>query len=983
MKLMRWWLAAVVIGASGLGCGKNSGVGTTAQPAKLSGVAKAAATQPAQVDTETLKSESARPATDAAASIAFTEETLPNGLRVIYAPLHQAPVVHVRVLYHVGSRDERPDRQGFAHMFEHMMFRGSAHVPPQEHMKLIGMVGGYSNAFTSFDQTVYVNTIPSNYLEMALYLEADRMASFKVTEEIYKIERNVVAEEWRMKQNRPYGNMYEDFLKTAFTKHSYRWTPIGNMEHLKNAHVEELQDFFNTYYIPNNSVLVIAGDFKDEQAREQVHKYFGWIPKGAPVPRAIPAEPKQTEAKQSVVPQTVPLPALLIGWKVPGFKSDDHYPLALLQTILGGGRSSRLDAKLVNSEHPLCTDVGASDWQLEDASFFGVNATVMQGQKVEEVEKALKQAVADVREKGVTDEELTKAKTQMRIRKVRGRETATDLAEQLGSEALFGDDPNRVNTELPKLEAVTSADIQRVAKEYLEPQFSTTLIIQPDPLGKAQREAATQATAVEQAAVQPATRPIEARVITFPQDYPQQAPIAQAQTNPKFEKGVEQPVSGVKVIVMADHRLPLVGWNFTMRRGSHAEPAGTVGLGWLTAEMVRRGPQGTTFTQFNQGLEEKGITIEVSDGGDYTRLSGSCTSDQLDEAIEQSRKLLASPLFDAQQFEALQSQLIDVLRGQQASAGNVASNDLSHAIFGDSPVGRYATPQSLSGITLQDVRDYFVRTYRSNDAILLLSGDVSVEKGQALAAKLLSATSAMEALPQVKYELPPTPAKRRIILVDRPEGKQSTVRMGIVAYDIHSDEKFAGSVGNQILTAGIDSRLGRYVRAQKGLAYSVNGYFSPGRHAGAFYGQTDTKIESTADAVEAMFKVFDDMRKENVTDKEMIEAKLRVSGGMVMGMQTIAQQAQYRIDAILNGYPVDYYDVYPQRIEKVVPGQVRDVMQKYVNDDAMTIVVVAPAAAVQEQLKRLGEVEVLPMPSKRGGTTTQPVTAPELLKPAK
>src|SRR5918997_2336459 len=192
--------------------------------------------------------------------IKFQQEVLGNGLRVIYAPLRQAPVVHVRVLYHVGSRDERPDRQGFAHMFEHMMFRGSAHVAPQEHMKRVGGVGGNSNAFTSFDQTVYVNTVPSEHLEMVMYLEADRMASFKVDENIYKTERKVVAEEWRIRQNRPYGTQYEDFLKNQFTTHSYRWTPIGDMDHLKAAEVAELQQFFNTYYLPHNAALVITGD---------------------------------------------------------------------------------------------------------------------------------------------------------------------------------------------------------------------------------------------------------------------------------------------------------------------------------------------------------------------------------------------------------------------------------------------------------------------------------------------------------------------------------------------------------------------------------------------------------------------------------------------------------------------------------------------------------------------------------------------------
>ena len=272
-----------------------------------------------------------------AAAVEFAQETLGNGLQVIYAPLRQAPVVHVRVLYHVGSRDERPDRQGFAHMFEHMMFRGSAHVKPEEHMKLIGMVGGMSNAFTSFDQTVYVNTIPSNQLEMALYLEADRMASFKVSDEIYQTERKVVTEEWRMKQNRPYGSVWEDFMKAAFAKHPYRWTPIGNMDNLRAAQAAELQDFFNRYYVPNNAVLVIAGDIDIPAAKALVKKYYAWIPRGEGVVRDIPAEPEQKDARRVEVKCRVPLAKIMIGFAAVPYKSDDNYALSLLGTILAAG----------------------------------------------------------------------------------------------------------------------------------------------------------------------------------------------------------------------------------------------------------------------------------------------------------------------------------------------------------------------------------------------------------------------------------------------------------------------------------------------------------------------------------------------------------------------------------------------------------------------------------------------------------------------
>jgi zinc protease len=287
-----------------------------------------------------------------AEKIEFTQETLDNGLHVIYAPLHTAPVVHVRVIYHVGSRDERPDRQGFAHMFEHMMFRGSAHVQPEEHMKLVGIVGGYSNAFTSFDQTVYHETLPSTALGMALYLEADRMASFKVSDNIFKTERNVVAEEWRLGHNRPYGSAYEDFLKSAFTSHSYRWTPIGNMDQLKESRSNELQEFFNTYYLPNNAALVIAGDFQTDAAKEMVRKYFGWIPKGPDVKREVPQEPEQTASREAKTYDRVPLTMMLTGYKVPPYRDPDNDPLELLSTILGGGRGGGRGPRRGNRPKP-------------------------------------------------------------------------------------------------------------------------------------------------------------------------------------------------------------------------------------------------------------------------------------------------------------------------------------------------------------------------------------------------------------------------------------------------------------------------------------------------------------------------------------------------------------------------------------------------------------------------------------------------------
>ncbi len=915
----------------------------------------------------------------AAEDISFTTETLENGLKVIYVPLHQAPVVHVRVLYHVGSRDERPDRQGFAHMFEHMMFRGSAHVKPEEHMKLIGMVGGISNAFTSFDQTVYVNTIPSNHLDMALYLEADRMSSFKVSEEIYKTERKVVAEEWRMGQNKPYGTMYEDFLKTAFVAHSYRWTPIGVMEHLQAAAVSELQDFFNTYYVPNNAILVVAGDFQADEAKAMVKKYYAWIPKGKDIKREIPIEPEQTEMRKAVTPQRVPLPALLIGYKTPEQKSDDHYALTLLGTILGDGRSSRLDRLLIGSEKPLCVGVGAGDMALEDAGVFIVNARVMQGKNPDDVRKVLFDAVAEVREKGVTEEELKKAKTQWRVALAHERETAEKLASQVGDEMLFGGDPNRVNTQMQKMEKITVADVKAMAEKYLKPERATELLVKPDPLGKDARAAATKADAAINAPVVPAGKPIAPRVVKFPEGYPEHAPLAKGAAAPEFKKGTEIDVHGVKVIVMTDNRLPLVSWNLAMRRGSHSEPAEKKGLAGMCAEMLRHGTVNQPYEELNDDLESRGISLGVSDGGDHTGFSGSCTSDRLDFAMGKMREILLQPRWDAAEFAKVKDQVVNGLLQSQESPQSVAANELSAAIYAGSIMGLHATPQTAGAVTLEDVKAFYGTYYRPNDAVLVIAGDVTAEKGKELAEKLLAGWEPAKNWATVDYAAVKPATKRKLILIDRPEAKGVTIRMGIKAYETHDEDKFAGSLAGQVLTgSGIDSRLMKYVRAEKGLVYGIGGMFRPNRHGGEFMVTTETRPDAVAETIEAAIHVIDGMRDAEVTETEMTESKLRVAGSMVMGMQTIESQAGTRLEGILNDYPIDYYDKYPARLLGVDAAAVKSVMGKYVKPDAFTIVVVAPAAAVKTSLEKLGEVEVRPMPSARGATTKP---AKEMLKP--
>ncbi|HVT87829.1 MAG TPA: pitrilysin family protein [Tepidisphaeraceae bacterium] len=904
--------------------------------------------------------------------IQYEKETLANGLRVIYAPMHQAPVVHVRVLYHVGSRDENPQRQGFAHMFEHMMFRGSAHVPPEQHMKLIDGVGGDSNAFTSFDQTTYVNTIPSNAVQMALYLEADRMASFKVNDNIFQTERKVVAEEWRMRTaNPPLGTLEQDFFRTAYNAHSYRWTPIGDMDQLRQASSDELQHFFNTYYVPNNACLIVAGDIDVARTKQWVARYFGWIPKGGDVPRKMPAEPVQNQARELVVYKpNVPLTNVYMGFKTTDYKSDDHFALGLLGDILSSGRTGKLDRQFVNGANPVCLSVGAGDWQLEDQSLFVIEAVVQQGQNPDKVRKDVLAAVYEVAEKGVTTEELEKVRTQQRQALVRGRQTCTQIATALGDEEVFGGNAERANQMLAKIDAVTLADIQAVAKKYLRPDGVTVVEYRPDPTGINARKAATMQAAaskadqLKDAPVVASSEPIQPRVSQFPAGYPTEPPIDGGVVQAHFNKGTETTVAGMKIITLTDHRLPLVNISLIMPGGSDSESSDKIAIGGFTSQMLRRGTAGVPFLDFSADLESKGISIDAADAQDTTRLNISCTTDELDYAIEKANKVLASPDFPKEEFDKLQKQHIGGLMQSLSDPSTVAQRELVSTLYEGSTLGRVTTKKTLESLTLDDVKNWYQKFYQLDGAWIIVAGDVTEQKAAQLAEKLVAGISRRSAPPPADYSTKPPSDKRRIILVDNPEGKQATIRAAIRAYDIHTDEKYAGMLAGNILSSGIEGRLNKYVRAEKGLTYGAYAYFRPNRHAGEFNGSLATNPDTTADAVVAVNKVLDDMKAADVTNVELSEAKTRTIGSLVMEMQTVAQQAGRRLDQVLNGYPIDYWDTLPQHLADVKPEQIRAVMNKYVNEDRMIYVIVAPGV-VKQQLEKLGDVEVRPMPLNR------------------
>ena len=399
--------------------------------------------------------------------IKFTEYDLPNGLHVILHENHAAPVVATYVLYHVGSKNERPDRTGFAHFFEHLMFEGSDNIPRGKLDKFVSGAGGNLNASTSFDQTDYYLNLPSNELRLALWIESERMMHAKIDETGVETQRKVVKEEKRRSyDNRPYGSLFEELAKLVFAGSPYAWVPIGSVQYIDEAKIEEFRDFWKTYYLPNNATLSIAGDFDPEAVKKLVADYFGPIPRGADIVRPkVEFTPQTGPVKHDVLKENTPLPATLHAWRAPAETDPDAYPLELLVNILSSGRSSRLYKRLVEKEQA-ALQVQAFPFLLENAGLLGVEAIGQQGVTLDQLDALVDEEVERVKKDGVTEDEYQKALNQQEAEFASGFGTMNSRAKNLARYHLFFGDANLINTELDRYLAVKREDLQRVANKY-------------------------------------------------------------------------------------------------------------------------------------------------------------------------------------------------------------------------------------------------------------------------------------------------------------------------------------------------------------------------------------------------------------------------------------------------------------------------------------------------------------------------------------
>ncbi len=412
--------------------------------------------------------------------IDFVEYDLENGMHVILHQDKSTPIVAVSVLYHVGSKNEDPTRTGFAHFFEHLLFEGSENIERGEFFKIVQGNGGILNANTSFDRTYYFEILPSNQLKLALWLESERLLHAKIDQKGVETQRGVVKEELKQRnENTPYGSILNETFGHAFVEHPYRWTPGGSPEYINKAELSEFMDFYNTFYVPNNATLSIAGDINMDDAKKWIGEYFGTIPKGTKaIPRPTIVEPKKTAEVRDTIYDNIQLPAVVMGYHMPGQGTDDYYAMSMLSQLLSQGESSRFQ-KVIKDEKQKALFVGAFPLPTEDPGLALMFGITNMGVQPMELEEAMDIETNRVKEELISDLEFQKLKNQVENDFISGNSSIQGLAENLANYHVYFGDANLVNTEIKRFMKVTKEDIRKVAQKYLTDENRVVLYYLP------------------------------------------------------------------------------------------------------------------------------------------------------------------------------------------------------------------------------------------------------------------------------------------------------------------------------------------------------------------------------------------------------------------------------------------------------------------------------------------------------------------------
>ena len=915
------------------------------------------------------------PASPGIAPLAYVSRTLPNGLRVYSIRDTSTSNVSVQVWYDVGSKDDPRGRSGFAHMFEHLMFKSTRKLVPEQMDRLTEDVGGYNNASTADDYTNYYEVVPANHLRRLLWAEAERMGSLVVEPGFFASERDVVKEEFRSSYlARPYGKMFLYYPQISYDVHPYARPGIGNIEELDAATVDDVRAFHATYYRPDNAVLVVAGNFDQAELDSWIDSYFLPIARpSAPIPRVRVEEPPRTAARSyTVYEANTPLPAALISYPLPPITDPDSATFEVIDAILSAGQSSRLYESLVYRSQ-IATEASSFDEMKQGPGTFVAFAIMSAGKPAEAGEAALRSEIARIRNEPVSDAELAEAKNELLTAALTGRETVDGKASALAEAVILSGDPAAADRRLAAIQAVTAADVQSAARRWLRDERSASLLYLPEeskPAG-ATGDSIRLASTVRTDAL---TVPASVAIVSPASATERVAPPA---VGPELNAAIPRPsvqrlANGLTVITVERHDLPLVSAAVVVHGGASADPPGKDGLGELTASLLTQGTATRSATEIAQAVEALGASL--NSGADWDEMSVSVTvkSDQADPALAIIADVVRNPAFAAEELERQRSLAIDNVTVSMKDPGTVAALVAQRAIYGQAPYGHSAsgTSASLKAIVRNDVTAAYRDLWIPGNATLILTGDVTPAQALALAEKHLGAWSASsQSRPRlVASRLADGP---RVIVVDMPGAGQAAVAVARLAIARDDPRFYRALVANAVLGTGFSSRLNQEIRIKRGLAYGARSSLDTRLGVGPFFAATQTKNPT---APEVLGLIVAEMRRlgaEPIPVAELTTRKAVLNGSFGRNIETTAGLADTIATYVAKGIGPDEILRYQKAISAVSPEEARSAAAELIDPAAATLVIVGEASQFLPALRRQHPgVVVIPLSNLDLGSPT-------------
>ena len=873
-------------------------------------------------------------------SIAYEKVTLSNGLDVILHEDHSIPLAAVNVWYHVGSKNEAPGRTGFAHLFEHVMFEGSGHHN-SSHFEPLQKVGANLNGSTNPDRTNYWEDVPSNYLELALWLESDRMGFLldALDQQRFEIQRDVVKNERRQSyENRPYGMAQWNIQEAVFPlPHPYHWMTIGSQEDLDAASLEDIKDFFRRFYSPSNASLAIAGDIKRDETLEMVNRYFGDLPPGPSVRRIGRFDSGLAGRVELEMQDKVSLPRLYIVWPALPDNDPDEGALEMLRAVLADGQSSRLYRSLVYDKQ-IAQSVGVRNHSAEIAGQFIVDVTAAAGYGLDELEAAIDGEINRIWQEPPTVEELERAKNRLesshfrQLARIGGFGGRADILNYYN--VLYGD-PNMINTGLDKYLAVSREDILRVGQRVLAQRQVRMRVLPENPL-------------------QPATVANLDRTI-----------MPEAGEEPEFAPPV--PVhrkldNGLQVTVVEKRGVPIVSFALMVQAGAITDPPNMPGLAFFTTQLLPEGTETRSSQDIAHAFEFMGARLSAETRKEVSLLSSETLSKHWVTALELMSDVAQNPSFPEHEIERVRREhLTDIRRGKDDPTF-IAEQVISGLVLGrDSRYGHpsIGTEDSVANFSREDLESHFRRLFVPANSNLIVVGDVALEEVIEQAQKTFGSWgNAVEAVPVVSTDFTENgynPEPTTIYLVDKPGAAQSVLRVGHDTVPRSHPDYSALTLLNFSFGGQFSARLNQNLRQDKGYSYGFSSGISWFREPSLLLAGGSVQTAVTKESIRETLKEFNDIHLDRpVTDQELESGKAGMLLGFPAGFERPGQVLSQVLQLIQHQLPDDYFCTVRERISSVTLEDVRKAGEGRIRPNDLKILVVGDRAAVEPGLRELG-----------------------------